>query len=80
MVLCELVRAGIGVAFVPRAMGERAGLPCVRIRQPEPGRTVVLAGRGARPGNPAARSLVRHLTGAAPAAADPPDGRRPAGG
>lgn len=78
--LVELVRAGIGVAFVPRAIGERAGLPCVRIRQPEPGRTVVLAGRGATPGNPAARALVRHLTGAAPAAAGPPGGRRPAGG
>ncbi|MFF0462113.1 LysR family transcriptional regulator [Streptomyces mexicanus] len=78
--LVELVRAGIGVAFVPRAIGERAGLPCVRIRQPEPGRTVVLAGRGPRPRNPAAAALLRHLTAAAPAAADRPGGRRPAAG
>jgi len=78
--LVELVRAGIGVAFVPRAIGERAGLPCVRIRQPEPGRTVVLAGRGPRPRNPAAAALLRHLTAAAPAAAGRPDGRRPAAG
>jgi len=78
--LVELVRAGIGVAFVPRAVGERAGLPCVRIRQPEPGRTVVLAGRGPRPRNPAAAALVAHLTAAAPAAADRPGGRRPPAG
>ncbi|MFI9807035.1 LysR family transcriptional regulator [Streptomyces sp. NPDC052301] len=78
--LVELVRAGIGVAFVPRAIGERAGLPCVRIRQPEPGRRVVLAGRGARPRNPAAVALVRHLTDAAPAAAGRRAGRRPAAG
>ncbi|MFF9212373.1 MULTISPECIES: hypothetical protein [unclassified Streptomyces] len=63
----DLVRAGIGVAFVPRAIGERAGLPCVRVRQPEPGRTVVLAGRGPAPRNPAAAALARHLTAAAPA-------------
>ncbi len=63
--LVDLVRAGIGVAFVPRRIGERAGLPCVRIRQPEPGRTVVLAGRGSRPRNPAAAALVDHLTDAA---------------
>ncbi|MFJ8703323.1 LysR family transcriptional regulator [Streptomyces ardesiacus] len=71
--LVDLVRAGIGVAFVPRRIGERAGLPCVEIRQPEPGRTVVLAGRGPRPRNPAAAALAGHLTGrltdAAPAAA-----------
>jgi DNA-binding transcriptional LysR family regulator len=78
--LVDLVRAGIGVAFVPRKIGERAGLPCVRIRQPEPGRTVVLAGRGPAPRNPAARALLAHLTAAAPAAAGPPGGRRPAGG
>jgi DNA-binding transcriptional LysR family regulator len=76
--LVDLVRAGIGVAFVPRAIGERAGLPCVRIRQPEPGRTVVLAGRGPQPRNPAAAALVRHLTDAAPAAAGRRGGRRPA--
>ncbi|MCW8380997.1 LysR family transcriptional regulator [Streptomyces justiciae] len=74
--LVELVRAGIGVAFVPRPIGERAGLPCVTIRQPEPGRTVVLAGRGARPRNPAAGALLDHLTGATPAAAGRPGGRR----
>lgn len=71
--LVDLVRAGIGVAFVPRAIGERAGLPCVRIRQPEPGRTVVLAGRGERPRNPAAAALVRHLTDAHPTDAHPTD-------
>ncbi|MET8571428.1 LysR family transcriptional regulator [Streptomyces sp. NPDC004783] len=73
--LVDLVRAGIGVAFVPRRIGERAGLPCVAVRQPEPGRTVVLAGRGPRPRNPAAAALADHLTGAAPAAAGRPDGR-----
>ncbi|MFE1206001.1 LysR family transcriptional regulator [Streptomyces sp. NPDC058762] len=82
--LVDLVRAGIGVAFVPRRIGERAGLPCVAIRQPEPGRTVVLAGRGPRPRNPAAAALADHLTGrltdAAPAAAGPPGGRRPPAG
>lgn len=82
--LVDLVRAGIGVAFVPRRIGERAGLPCVAIRQPEPGRTVVLAGRGPRPRNPAAVALADHLTGrltdAAPAAAGPPGGRRPPAG
>ncbi|MEV6049921.1 LysR substrate-binding domain-containing protein [Streptomyces sp. NPDC052107] len=88
--LVDLVRAGTGVAFVPRAVGERAGLPCVRIRQPEPGRTVVLTGRGERPRNPAAAALVRHLTDgafthgrvtdAAPAAAGRRGGRRPAEG
>ncbi|AWT42175.1 MULTISPECIES: LysR family transcriptional regulator [Streptomyces] len=78
--LVDLVRAGIGVAFVPRAIGERAGLPCVRIRQPEPGRTVVLAGRGSPPRNPAAAALARHLTAAAPAAAGRPGGRRPPAG
>ncbi|WP_042410511.1 LysR family transcriptional regulator [Streptacidiphilus carbonis] len=60
--LVDLVRAGIGVAFVPRRIGEDAGLPCVRIRQPEPGRTVVLTGRGSRPRNPAAAALIDHLT------------------
>lgn len=85
--LVELVRAGIGVAFVPRPIGERAGLPCVTVRQPDPGRTVVLAGRGPRPRNPAAAALLDHLTGgrehlrgAAPAAAGRPDGRRPPAG
>ncbi|MFI7873991.1 MULTISPECIES: LysR family transcriptional regulator [unclassified Streptomyces] len=82
--LVDLVRAGIGVAFVPRRIGERAGLPCVAIRQPEPGRTVVLAGRGPRPRNPAAAALADHLIGrltdAAPAAAGPPGGRRPPAG
>jgi DNA-binding transcriptional LysR family regulator len=78
--LVDLVRAGIGVAFVPRQIGERAGLPCVEIRQPEPARTVVLAGRGPRPRNPAAAALLDHLRGAAPAAAGPPDGRRPPAG
>ncbi|MER7719148.1 LysR family transcriptional regulator [Streptomyces flaveolus] len=77
--LVDLVRAGIGVAFVPRRIGERAGLPCVAVRQPEPGRTVVLAGRGPLPRNPAAAALADHLTGqltgAAPAAAGRPGGR-----
>ncbi|MER6852278.1 LysR family transcriptional regulator [Streptomyces flaveolus] len=73
--LVDLVRAGIGVAFVPRRIGERAGLPCVAVRQPEPGRTVVLAGRGPLPRNPAAAALADHLTGAARAAAGRPDGR-----
>lgn len=84
--LVDLVRAGIGVAFVPRPIGERAGLPCVTVRQPEPGRTVVLAGRGSRPRNPAAVALLDHLVGrgrlrdAGPAAAGPRDGRRPPAG
>lgn len=60
--LVELVRAGIGVAFVPRPIGERAGLPCVTVRQPDPGRTMVPAGRGPRPRNPAAAALLGHLT------------------
>ncbi|QKV99610.1 LysR family transcriptional regulator [Streptomyces sp. NA02536] len=84
--LVELVRAGIGVAFVPRPIGERAGLPCVTVRQPDPGRTVVLAGRGPRPRNPAAAALLDRLTGrgetvrdAAPAAAGRPGDRRPPG-
>lgn len=62
--LVDLVRAGIGVAIVPRRIGEDAGLPCVTIRQPDPGRTVVLAGRGPRPRNPAAAALLDHLAGA----------------
>ncbi|WP_055700012.1 LysR family transcriptional regulator [Streptomyces silaceus] len=78
--LVDLVRAGIGVAFVPRPIGEEAGLPCVRIRQPEPGRTVVLAGRAPRPRNPAAVALLDHLTGAAPAGAGRRGGRRPDAG
>lgn len=96
--LVDLVRAGIGVAFVPRPIGERAGLPCLTVRQPDPGRTVVLAGRGPRPRNPAAAALLDHLLGvdrpvdvdrpvgvdgltdAAPAAAGPRGGRRPAAG
>ncbi|WP_067823679.1 LysR family transcriptional regulator [Actinomadura kijaniata] len=60
--LVDLVRAGIGVAIVPRPVGERAGLPCVRIRQPVPARTVELVGRAPRPGNPAAVALLEHLT------------------
>lgn len=85
--LVDLVRAGIGVAFVPRPLGERAGLPCVTVPQPEPGRTVVLAGRGSRPRNPAAAALLDHLMGrraplrdAARAAAGRPGDRRPPGG
>ncbi|WP_031088002.1 LysR family transcriptional regulator [Streptomyces sp. NRRL WC-3549] len=61
--LVDLVRAGIGVAIVPRRIGEDAGLPCLTIRQPEPGRTVVLAGRAPVPRNPAARALLGLLTG-----------------
>lgn len=61
--LVDLVRAGIGVAIVPRRIGEDAGLPCVSIRQPEPGRTVVLAGRTPRPRNPAAGALLDRLAG-----------------
>ncbi|MEV0786174.1 LysR family transcriptional regulator [Streptomyces sp. NPDC050423] len=61
--LVDLVRAGIGVAIVPRRIGEDAGLPCVSIRQPEPGRTVVLVGRAPRPRNPAARALLDRLAG-----------------
>nr|WP_202539312.1 LysR family transcriptional regulator [Streptomyces sp. SID8379] len=84
--LVDLVRAGIGVAIVPRRIGEAAGLPCVRIRQPEPGRAVVLAGRAPRPRNPAAEALLDRLgrlgrsTDAAPAAAGPRAGRRVAAG
>ncbi|MEU6842113.1 LysR family transcriptional regulator [Streptomyces sp. NPDC046716] len=78
--LVDLVRAGIGVAIVPRRIGEAAGLPCVTIRQPEPGRAVVLAGRAPRPRNPAAEALLGRFTGAARAAADPPAGRRAAAG
>ncbi|WTA34945.1 LysR substrate-binding domain-containing protein [Streptomyces sp. NBC_00846] len=63
--LVDLVRAGIGVAIVPRRIGEDAGLPCVSIRQPEPGRTVVLAGRAPGPRNPAAEALLGRLTGGA---------------
>ncbi|MEV1022628.1 LysR family transcriptional regulator [Streptomyces sp. NPDC050264] len=76
--LVELVRAGIGVAIVPRRIGEAAGLPCVTIRQPEPGRAIVLAGRAPRPRNPAAEALLDRFTGAAPAAAGRPAGRRAA--
>lgn len=61
--LVDLVRAGIGVAIVPRRIGEDAGLPCVSIRQPEPGRTVLLVGRAPRPRNPAADALLGRLTG-----------------
>ncbi|MFJ7495314.1 LysR family transcriptional regulator [Streptomyces sp. NPDC097727] len=50
--LIDLVRAGIGVASVPRRIGEEAGLPCVSIRRPGPGRTVVLARAGAPPPQP----------------------------
>ncbi|MFE0098911.1 LysR family transcriptional regulator [Streptomyces sp. NPDC059009] len=71
--LVALVRAGIGVAFVPRRIGEDAGLPCVRIRQPEPGRTVVLTGRGPSPRNPAATALIDHLTRSR--SVSPPDTR-----
>lgn len=88
--LVDLVRAGIGVAIVPRRVGEEAGLPCLAIRQPEPGRTVVLVGRAPAPRNPAAKALLSQLTGgpvpapavrgAGRAAADPPDGRRPPAG
>ncbi|MFJ8922608.1 LysR family transcriptional regulator [Streptomyces sp. NPDC102415] len=85
--LVDLVRAGIGVAIVPRRIGEEAGLPCISIRQPEPGRTVVLVGRAPAPRNPGARALLEQLTsaegcvrGAAPSAAGRPGGRRPPGG
>lgn len=61
--LVDLVRAGIGVAIVPRRIGEDAGLPCVSIRQPEPGRTVLLVGRAPLPRNPAADALLGRLTG-----------------
>ncbi|MFG3139514.1 LysR family transcriptional regulator [Streptomyces sp. NPDC048211] len=61
--LVDLVRAGIGVAIVPRRIGEDAGLPCVSIRQPEPGRTVLLVGRAPRPRNPAAEALLDRLAG-----------------
>ncbi len=87
--LVDLVRAGIGVAIVPRRIGEDAGLPCVSVRQPEPGRTVVLAGQTPRPRNPAAVALLDRLAGGGPdrriraaarAAADRPGGRRPPAG
>ncbi|MDR8411607.1 LysR family transcriptional regulator [Nonomuraea sp. 3-1Str] len=66
--LADLVRAGIGVAIVPRQVAEWAGLPSVRIRQPDPLRTVVLAGRSPAPANPAAGALLAHLTsGSGPA-------------
>ncbi|MYW07637.1 LysR family transcriptional regulator [Streptomyces sp. SID2563] len=64
--LVDLVRAGIGVAIVPRRIGEDAGLPCVTIRQPEPGRTVLLVGRAPRPRNPAAEALLDRLCGREP--------------
>ncbi|MEU1392196.1 MULTISPECIES: LysR family transcriptional regulator [unclassified Nonomuraea] len=60
--LVDLVRAGIGVAIVPRRVAEWEGLPTVRIRQPDPARTVVLAGRAPIPANPAAGALLAHLT------------------
>ncbi|MGW2161805.1 LysR family transcriptional regulator [Nonomuraea sp. NPDC001699] len=60
--LVDLVRAGIGVAIVPRRVAEGEGLPTVRIRQPDPARTVVLAGRAPVPANPAAGALLSHLT------------------
>ncbi|RSM94628.1 LysR family transcriptional regulator [Nonomuraea sp. WAC 01424] len=60
--LVELVRAGIGVAIVPRRVAEQERLPTVRIRQPDPARTVVLAGRAPVPANPAAGALLAHLT------------------
>lgn len=89
--LVDLVRAGIGVAIVPRRIGKDAGLPCVAIRQPDPGRTVALVGRAPEPRNPAAGVLLRQLVdgaaagrdpvrGAEPSAAGPPSGRRPPAG
>jgi DNA-binding transcriptional LysR family regulator len=60
--LVDLVRAGIGVAIVPRQIAERADLPRVEIRQPDPARTVVLVGRAPSPTNPAASALLAHLT------------------
>ncbi|MFD7616966.1 LysR substrate-binding domain-containing protein [Streptomyces sp. NPDC059802] len=91
--LDDLVRAGIGVAIVPRRIGEDAGLPCLSIRRPEPGRTVVLAGRASGPRepgsvrtggpelrNPAAQALLDRLAGptdAGHAAAGRPGGPRP---
>ncbi|NUW30600.1 hypothetical protein HTZ77_04065 [Nonomuraea sp. SMC257] len=62
--LADLVRAGLGVAIVPRQVAAWAGLPSVRIRQPDPPRTVVLAGRSPAPANPAAGALLAHLTAA----------------
>ncbi|MEV0349421.1 LysR family transcriptional regulator [Nonomuraea sp. NPDC050680] len=61
-VLVDLVRAGIGVAIVSRQIAERANLPRVKMRQPDPVRTVVLVGRAPRPTNPAASALLHHLT------------------
>ncbi|MEU0303230.1 LysR substrate-binding domain-containing protein [Streptomyces sp. NPDC006175] len=84
--LVDLVRAGIGVAIVPRRIGEDAGLPCITIRQPDPGRTVVLVGRAPAPRNPAARALLGQLAGggtvrgAVPSAAGRPGGPRPPAG
>lgn len=40
------------------------GLPGVNIRQPDPLRTVVLAGRGPSLANPAANALLSRLTAA----------------
>ncbi|RJL24249.1 LysR family transcriptional regulator [Bailinhaonella thermotolerans] len=68
--LVELVRSGLGIAIVPRRIGERHGLPCVTIRQPTPPRRVSLAGRAPVPRNPAAQAFLAHL---APAPDGTPD-------
>ncbi|MFD9288765.1 LysR family transcriptional regulator substrate-binding protein [Streptomyces sp. NPDC060030] len=89
--LIDLVRAGIGGATVPRRIGEEAGLPCISVRQPDPGRTVVLVGRSPAPRNPAAGALLEQLAdgragagdavrGAGPSAAGRPGGPRPPAG
>ncbi|MFF1489426.1 LysR substrate-binding domain-containing protein [Streptomyces sp. NPDC058319] len=75
---------GSGRRSCPGPSGSRSGPGCRACGyggpSPEPGRTVVPAGRGPRPRNPAAAARPAHLTGAAPAAAGRPGGRRPPAG
>lgn len=61
-VLVDLVRHGIGVAILPRPLVEAAGLPCVPLIQEGAERTVMLIARSPEPVNPAAVSLLNHLT------------------